>query len=183
MFWLSHQYPICIPLLPHSCYMPRPSYPSLLDYSNYTWRRVQVMKFLIMQFSITIIHMLLCITFIITSYHCIYMYMYVSASLSFLPLISFLYILMLYIPTFYHCCLFLHPAVFMTSISLTIFQKLLYVTSSLCTPSHGSSFLLATSQPNYLVIIPSTLHFSIKIYSFLCIIPLLLSPVYNSLKA
>jgi hypothetical protein len=21
-FWLSHQYPICIPLLPHSCYMP-----------------------------------------------------------------------------------------------------------------------------------------------------------------
>jgi hypothetical protein len=23
-FWLSHQYPICIPLLPHSCYMPYP---------------------------------------------------------------------------------------------------------------------------------------------------------------
>jgi hypothetical protein len=21
-FWLSHKYPICIPLLPHSCYMP-----------------------------------------------------------------------------------------------------------------------------------------------------------------
>jgi hypothetical protein len=21
-FWLSHQYPTCIPLLPHSCYMP-----------------------------------------------------------------------------------------------------------------------------------------------------------------
>jgi hypothetical protein len=21
-FWLSHQYPICIPLLHHSCYMP-----------------------------------------------------------------------------------------------------------------------------------------------------------------
>jgi hypothetical protein len=21
-FWISHQYPICIPLLPHSCYMP-----------------------------------------------------------------------------------------------------------------------------------------------------------------
>jgi hypothetical protein len=25
LFWLSHQYPICIPLLPHSCYMLRPS--------------------------------------------------------------------------------------------------------------------------------------------------------------
>jgi hypothetical protein len=27
-FWISHQYPICIPLLPHSCYMPCPSDPS-----------------------------------------------------------------------------------------------------------------------------------------------------------
>jgi hypothetical protein len=26
--------------------MPRPSHPSWLDCSNYTWRRVQVMKFL-----------------------------------------------------------------------------------------------------------------------------------------
>jgi hypothetical protein len=26
-FWLSHQYPICIPFLPHSCYMPRASHP------------------------------------------------------------------------------------------------------------------------------------------------------------
>jgi hypothetical protein len=25
--WLSHHYPICIPLLPHSCYMPYPSHP------------------------------------------------------------------------------------------------------------------------------------------------------------
>jgi hypothetical protein len=25
-------------LFPHSCYMPRPSHPSWLDYSNYTWR-------------------------------------------------------------------------------------------------------------------------------------------------
>jgi hypothetical protein len=25
--WLSHQYPICIPLLPYSCYMPCSSYP------------------------------------------------------------------------------------------------------------------------------------------------------------
>jgi hypothetical protein len=30
-FWLSHQYPMCIPLLPHSCYMPRPSHPSWLE--------------------------------------------------------------------------------------------------------------------------------------------------------
>jgi hypothetical protein len=49
-FWLSHQYPICIPLLPHSCYMPYSSYPPWLDHSNYTWRRVQVMKLLVMQF-------------------------------------------------------------------------------------------------------------------------------------
>jgi hypothetical protein len=26
-FWLSHQYLTCIPLLPHSCYMPSPSHP------------------------------------------------------------------------------------------------------------------------------------------------------------
>jgi hypothetical protein len=25
--WISHQYPICIPLLPHSCYMPCSSHP------------------------------------------------------------------------------------------------------------------------------------------------------------
>jgi hypothetical protein len=31
--------------------MPCPSHPPWLDRSNYTWRRVQVMKFLIMQFS------------------------------------------------------------------------------------------------------------------------------------
>jgi hypothetical protein len=36
--------------------MPRPSHPSWLDNSNYTWRRVQVMKLLIMQFSPTSCH-------------------------------------------------------------------------------------------------------------------------------
>jgi hypothetical protein len=36
---------------PHSCYMPCSSHPPWLDHSNYTWRRVQVMKLLIMQFS------------------------------------------------------------------------------------------------------------------------------------
>jgi hypothetical protein len=30
-FWLSHRYPICIPLHPHSCYMPRPSHPPWLQ--------------------------------------------------------------------------------------------------------------------------------------------------------
>jgi hypothetical protein len=40
----SHQYPICIPLLPNSCYMPCPSHPPWLDHSNYTWRRVLPMS-------------------------------------------------------------------------------------------------------------------------------------------
>jgi hypothetical protein len=38
------------------CYMPCPSHPPLLDDSNYIWRRVQVMKLLIMQFSPTSRH-------------------------------------------------------------------------------------------------------------------------------
>jgi hypothetical protein len=42
LFWFSHQYPICIPLVPHSWYMPRPSHPSWLGHSNYTWRWVEV---------------------------------------------------------------------------------------------------------------------------------------------
>jgi hypothetical protein len=33
-FWLAHQYPIYIPLLRHSCYMPRPSHPSWLLIQN-----------------------------------------------------------------------------------------------------------------------------------------------------
>jgi hypothetical protein len=33
-FWPSHQYPICVPLLPHSCYMPCPSHPPWLDNSK-----------------------------------------------------------------------------------------------------------------------------------------------------
>jgi hypothetical protein len=41
-----------IPLNPHSCYMPRPSHPSWLDRSNYTWKRVQVTKLLSMHPSI-----------------------------------------------------------------------------------------------------------------------------------
>jgi hypothetical protein len=45
-FLVSHQYPTCIPLLPHTCHMPCPSHPPRLDRSNYTWRRVQVMNLL-----------------------------------------------------------------------------------------------------------------------------------------
>jgi hypothetical protein len=48
--WLSHKYSIFIPLLSHSCYMPRPFHPPWLDHSIYTWKRVQVMKLLITQF-------------------------------------------------------------------------------------------------------------------------------------
>jgi hypothetical protein len=36
---------------PHSCYMARPSHPPRLSYSNYTWRKVQITKLLVMQFS------------------------------------------------------------------------------------------------------------------------------------
>jgi hypothetical protein len=52
----SHEYPTCIPLLPHSCYMLCSSHPPWLHYSNYTWRREQVMKLLIMQSSLTSHH-------------------------------------------------------------------------------------------------------------------------------
>jgi hypothetical protein len=40
----------CVPLLPHSCYMPCPFHPPRVDHSNYTSRRVRVTK-LLMQFS------------------------------------------------------------------------------------------------------------------------------------
>jgi hypothetical protein len=49
LFWLSHQYPICMPLL-HSCYMPCPSHPPWLDHSNYVWRGVQVINFSLCNF-------------------------------------------------------------------------------------------------------------------------------------
>jgi hypothetical protein len=52
-FWLSPLSPICVPLLPHSCYMLCPYHPLRLDHSSCTWRRVQVMKLLIMQCSQT----------------------------------------------------------------------------------------------------------------------------------
>jgi hypothetical protein len=40
-----------VPRLPHSFCMPRSSHPPWLHYSNYTWRRVQIMKLFVMQFS------------------------------------------------------------------------------------------------------------------------------------
>jgi hypothetical protein len=48
-FWLSHRNHAKI-LLPHTCCMPCLSHPPQLDYSNYIWQLVQVMKSLIMQF-------------------------------------------------------------------------------------------------------------------------------------
>jgi hypothetical protein len=48
-YWLSHQYPLCSSLLSYSCYMNCPLI--LLDRSNYTWRRVHVMDFLILLLS------------------------------------------------------------------------------------------------------------------------------------
>jgi hypothetical protein len=38
--------------------MARPSHPPLLDYSNYTWRRVQITKLLIIQFSPFTLHLI-----------------------------------------------------------------------------------------------------------------------------
>jgi hypothetical protein len=35
----------------HSCYMPRKFHTPLIDHSHYTWRKVQIMKLLVMQFS------------------------------------------------------------------------------------------------------------------------------------
>jgi hypothetical protein len=62
-FWIPHQYPICIPLLPHSCYMSCSSHSPWLDYSNYVWWGVQVMKLLIMP-----AYILYCIVFLLLSF-------------------------------------------------------------------------------------------------------------------
>jgi hypothetical protein len=50
--WLSHQQHMCVPLLPHSSYVPDLSHPPQFDYSNYTWLRVQIMKLFVTQFSL-----------------------------------------------------------------------------------------------------------------------------------
>jgi hypothetical protein len=57
-FWLSHRNTICIPLCLQSCYMSCLSHPPRLGHSDYTWRRAQVMKLLIMQFPPTSTHLI-----------------------------------------------------------------------------------------------------------------------------
>jgi hypothetical protein len=42
--------PLCSPPLPHTHYMPRPSYSSRFDHPNDIWRGVHIIKFLIMYF-------------------------------------------------------------------------------------------------------------------------------------
>jgi hypothetical protein len=59
-FWFSYrplsfclflQQCICVSLLPHLCYLSHPSHPPRLDYFNCIWRKVQIRKLLVMQFS------------------------------------------------------------------------------------------------------------------------------------
>jgi hypothetical protein len=52
--WSSQQYHICIPPLPHSCYMTWPSHPPWLQYSNFILWTVQVMNLLLMQIRIQV---------------------------------------------------------------------------------------------------------------------------------
>jgi hypothetical protein len=62
----SHQNPISIPLLPHSCYMPGPSYPPWLDNSNCAWRTVQVMALSVITSQIKCLgHMLIWTCFLV----------------------------------------------------------------------------------------------------------------------
>jgi hypothetical protein len=44
------------PSCPHTCYMPCQSHPHWLDHFNYMWRRVQIVRLLIMQVSLTSYH-------------------------------------------------------------------------------------------------------------------------------
>jgi hypothetical protein len=49
----SSLFPICFTLLAHSYYIPYPSHPSWRDNSNHAWRRIKVLKLLIMRLSQT----------------------------------------------------------------------------------------------------------------------------------
>jgi hypothetical protein len=42
LFLTFHEYPICIPRIPHSCYMPCPPHPPWLDHSNSCRRRCKL---------------------------------------------------------------------------------------------------------------------------------------------
>jgi hypothetical protein len=57
----------CDPLR-HSCYIPWPSHTPWLDRSNYTWRRVQVMKLVIMLIQQSIISWTVALSHHITRY-------------------------------------------------------------------------------------------------------------------
>jgi len=46
-----HQTPVCNSLLPHTCYMPRPSHSSWFDHPNDVWWGVQIVKLLILYVS------------------------------------------------------------------------------------------------------------------------------------
>jgi hypothetical protein len=48
---LSQKNPVCILLIPYAYYMTCLSHPPWLDYSNYIWRSVQLMKLLVIQLS------------------------------------------------------------------------------------------------------------------------------------
>jgi hypothetical protein len=43
---------------PHVCYIPWPVHPPCLDHSHNTWRRVEVMKLILMQFPPTSYHII-----------------------------------------------------------------------------------------------------------------------------
>jgi hypothetical protein len=53
-FWLSAQNPIYIPLLSHACCMPFLSNPPCSEHSNYIWRKVKVMKLVIIPSFLTL---------------------------------------------------------------------------------------------------------------------------------
>jgi hypothetical protein len=58
LVFLVVSFPLAFPPITYTCssspsivLMTRPSHPPRLDYSNYTWQRVQITKLLVMQFS------------------------------------------------------------------------------------------------------------------------------------
>jgi hypothetical protein len=58
-FWFSHQNLIvCIYVISNSCYMPLPSCSPLRELSNYTWRRIEAVKLLVLQFPPTSYHLI-----------------------------------------------------------------------------------------------------------------------------
>jgi hypothetical protein len=52
-FSITHETPLYISFLPHTCHMLRPSHPPRVHHPNEIWCAVQIMKYDIMQFSPT----------------------------------------------------------------------------------------------------------------------------------